>query len=143
MWVWCGRGLQFGVFTVLSLTYCTLLRDENLTALTPRMTVSTPCLPPDLMENTTLGEHHVKLKGAGNFYGCKQALLPFLHKDEATPPCFDGLCHDTFLRPDVEYRHLEFYGLSEFWYSMHDLLMVGGDYSSVGFERAAKVRGGK
>ena len=42
----------------------------------------------------------------------------------------------------MEYRHLEFYGLSEFWYSMHDLLMVGEDYSRADFERAAKVNGG-
>ena len=120
---------------------CSLLREENITVPTPRMTVTSPCLPPDLTENITLGEdHHVRLKGAGNFHGCKRALLALLNKGKASRPCVDGLCHDTFSVPGgVEYRHLEFYGLSEFWYSMHDLLMVGGDYKHAEFERAAKV----
>ena len=116
-------------------------RDENASALVPRMIINTPCLPPDLTENTTIGDHPVKLKGVGNFDGCRRALRPLLSADQATPPCFDGPCPDSFLRPSVEYRHLEFYGLSEFWYSMHDVLLVGEDYSKAEFERAAKVNG--
>ncbi|KAL5471525.1 hypothetical protein EMCRGX_G029648 [Ephydatia muelleri] len=123
----------------MSLADLDMESDGNTTVLVPRMTINTPCLPPDLTENATLGDYPVKLKGVGNFYGCRRALRPLLHTNQATHPCFDGSCSDSFLSPpSVEYRHLEFYGLSEFWYSMHDLLLVGEDYSRADFERAAK-----
>lgn len=121
-----------------SLVELQMERDENSTVPAPKTAVSTPCLPLDLVENATLGEYRVRLKGSGNFFACRQSLLPFLYADKATPPCVDDVCLDSFVSPNVEYRHLEFYGLSEFWYSMHDLLRVGGDYSSAEFERAAK-----
>ncbi len=46
---------------------------------------------------------------------------------------------DAFKKPPVKYESLEFYGTSEFWYTMRDVLRIGGKYQDDGFEKAAKV----
>ena len=37
----------------------------------------------------------------------------------------------------VNYESMEFYGTSEFWYTMRDVLRLGGDYKARNFETAA------
>ena len=37
----------------------------------------------------------------------------------------------------VNYKSMEFYGTSEFWYTMRDVLRLGGDYKARNFMTAA------
>ena len=45
--------------------------------------------------------------------------------------------------PAIEYGDAaaEFFAFSEFWYSMEDVLKMGGPYSPATLQKAARVRG--
>jgi Golgi nucleoside diphosphatase len=42
-------------------------------------------------------------------------------------------------QPPIVFRNSEFYGFSEFWYTMEDVFRIGGLYGSKKFEEEAKV----
>jgi len=101
-----------------------------------------------MQENITVGRHALRVRGLGDFSACKTALAPvLLNSTLATAtPLPDSSCSGTsckiseFQRPSQKYDSLEFYGTSEFWYTMRDVLRIGGKYSAAVFESAAKVR---
>lgn len=37
----------------------------------------------------------------------------------------------------LKYKSLDFYGTSEFWYTMRDVLRIGGHYTTYSFEKAS------
>ena len=39
----------------------------------------------------------------------------------------------------MDYGEVEFYGFSEYWYSMHDVLRIGGQYSASKMKQAVEV----
>ena len=41
--------------------------------------------------------------------------------------------------PAIEYGAAEFFAFSEFWYSMEDVLKMGGPYSPGTLQKAARV----
>ena len=79
----------------------------------------------------------IHLKGTGDFKQCQASLVPLLNLSSpcAKQPCsFNGV-----FQPEIEFRNSEFYGFSEYWYCMEDVLRIGGMYNYVKFELAAKV----
>jgi hypothetical protein len=83
--------------------------------------------------------------GAGNWKACRDILKSFTERRETFLPdsCQDGKsCRDNTIRmPDFPgLQDSEFYGFSEFWYSMEDVLRMGGPYIYSKFQNAAEVR---
>ena len=121
-----------------------------------------PCLPLDYMEKPAVkfdtqkfnvsDEIKSKLEGIGKIYvrgngdwqQCFESLKFFSKKGEKYSFCNEkesGSCHDEGIKiPPIQFDEAEFYGFSEFWYTMEDVLHMGGHYISTKFQRAAKVR---
>lgn len=135
-----GRTLYHPVFVTTWLGYGTnQARDRYLEQLSSsrrnheRNTISDPCLPKDLLLATD--EQSIMLKGAGDFTGCMNALVPLLNKDAPCPdqPCLFAGVH----APAIDFAVNHFIGISEYWYSTNEIFKLGGIYDFVEFERAA------
>ncbi|UYV62412.1 ENTPD4 [Cordylochernes scorpioides] len=82
--------------------------------------IAEPCLPPGYRRLHSVDNTTVILKGTGNLEDCRKALsslVPHLVKPRSP---------------------LHFYGFSEFWYTMHDALGLGGSYQPRNYGAAAK-----
>ena len=98
-----------------------------------------PCAPVDMHEAVTSGGRALTLHGTGDFGACKSALLPILQgpsncSEEQSTACTS----DVLSAPPIDIK-MEFYGFSEFWYTMDDVLRMGGAYEKHKFEEAASV----
>ena len=102
--------------------------------------VDDPCLPANIRETLTLGDKTLALRGMGNFESCRTALRPVLHGN-ASVECSDRTCKVThsFAKPPVKYTNMEFFGTSEFFYTMRDTLRIAGRYSANDFSKRAQV----
>ncbi|XP_038071120.1 ectonucleoside triphosphate diphosphohydrolase 4-like isoform X1 [Patiria miniata] len=95
-----------------------------------------PCLPVHMQDKITHGGHTIYMKGTGDYKQCQSSLVPLMNLTVPCPkqPCsFNGV-----FQPEIEFRNSEFYGFSEYWYCMEDVLRMGGMYEYVKFEKAAK-----
>lgn len=93
-----------------------------------------PCLPTDLSDEIGLSTERLYLRGTGDFDQCRQILLPFLNLTNENQTSLSGI-----YQPAIDYSNSQFYGFSEFFYCMEDVLRMGGDYSASKYTRAAKV----
>ncbi|KAF9432097.1 Golgi apyrase [Entomortierella beljakovae] len=91
-----------------------------------------PCLPKSLQLNETHTLPHVPLLGSGSFTDCLKRVEVLLNKDkECTDvPCLFNGVHT----PPIDFNINTFIGVSEYWYSSHDLLGLGGAYDYAQFE---------
>ena len=101
--------------------------------------VSDPCLPINYREQVTpsTGGQVITLQGTGIYDDCKNKLrhlLNFSTTCTMAPCALDG----TYL-PEIDYRHTQFYGFAEFYYTMEDLLHIGGEYNYKIFQSLARV----
>ncbi|KAI7880353.1 hypothetical protein K492DRAFT_147220 [Lichtheimia hyalospora FSU 10163] len=92
-----------------------------------------PCLP----YNLTLADTHstsvpLTLHGTGSFNECIDATAPLLNKDAECPtqPCLFNGVHT----PHIDWSVNKFVGISEYWYSSHDILGLGGVYDFTEYE---------
>lgn len=101
--------------------------------------VEDPCSPVGMDEPITQADQTLTLHGTGNFDSCRTALQPVLRGD-ASADCTDRTCKVThsFKKPPVKYKHLEFFGTSEFFYTMRDTLRIAGQYRATSFNRTAR-----
>lgn len=79
----------------------------------------------------------VFLNGTGRFEECKQKLSSYLNKDDcdnSTSCILDG----KYL-PNIDYFGDHFYGSSEFYYCMEDILHIGGPYLKANYETEASI----
>jgi len=101
--------------------------------------VSDPCLPIGYREQVTSpsGDQVITLHGTGIYDDCKNKLRHLLN---LSTPCVREPCalDGTYL-PEIDYRHSQFYGFSEFYYTMEDLLHIGGAYNYRQFQTLARV----
>ncbi|CAO3645165.1 unnamed protein product [Cunninghamella blakesleeana] len=101
-----------------------------------RLPIDDPCLPLNLeITDSHSTSITLQLKGTGQFNQCLDLTLPLLNKDAACPtqPClFDGI-HT----PKIDWSIHHFVGISEYWYSSHDVLDLGGVYDFVEYEKKA------
>lgn len=97
-----------------------------------------PCAPVDMQESVAVAGRTLMLQGTGEFASCKRAVLPIL---QASSNCSEGgaaCLSSTFTAPPINAK-MEFYGFSEFWYTMEDVFRMGGAYDKHQFEEAATV----
>uniref|UniRef100_A0A3B5MR97 Ectonucleoside triphosphate diphosphohydrolase 4 n=2 Tax=Xiphophorus couchianus TaxID=32473 RepID=A0A3B5MR97_9TELE len=92
-----------------------------------------PCLPTDLLDEIGPSTQRLHLRGTGDFDECRRILQPFLNRTNDTQTSLSGI-----YQPAIDYSNSQFYGFSEFFYCMEDVLRMGGDYNASKYARAAK-----
>ena len=99
-----------------------------------------PCLPKECTEKGTHKEKQYSFLGTGEYLKCQKLILPLLN---VTKPCPKKPCSfNSVYQPPIDYEKAEFYGFSEYWYSMHDVLRIGGQYSASNMKQAVEVSTG-
>jgi hypothetical protein len=96
-----------------------------------------PCLPQEYHEQSTHKGRKYHFIGTGDFIQCQKNISPLLNTSvhcHKAPCSFNGV-----YQPDNSNSDSEFYGFSEYWYSMHDVLRIGGHYQADKMTKAAKV----
>ncbi|KAG7256949.1 hypothetical protein CRUP_015061 [Coryphaenoides rupestris] len=90
-----------------------------------------PCLPRGLSDTVARDGRTLHLRGQGDWRLCQQAVHPFLglHNGTMSP-------RGVYQAP-IDFSNSEFYGFSEFYYCMEDVLRIGGQYDSLKYSRAA------
>ncbi|KAI8605584.1 nucleoside phosphatase GDA1/CD39, partial [Dissophora ornata] len=98
-----------------------------------QVTIEDPCLPKNLQLSETHTMPHVPLMGSGSFTECLKRVELLLNKDkECTDvPCLFNGVHT----PPIDFNINTFIGVSEYWYSSHDILGLGGAYDYAEFEQ--------
>ena len=101
------------------------------------MPLPDPCLPFGMTESVVHGGTNYYLRGTGDYEGCLDRAQPLLN---ATGPCIKDPCSiNGIYQPKIDFRNSEFYGFSEFYYTMEDIFDIGGKYKYLKFHQAAKV----
>uniref|UniRef100_A0A672J906 nucleoside-triphosphate phosphatase n=1 Tax=Salarias fasciatus TaxID=181472 RepID=A0A672J906_SALFA len=95
--------------------------------------VPDPCLPTDLQDEIGPSTQKLHLRGTGDFDQCRQILQPYLNRTNDTQTSLNGI-----YQPAIDYNNSQFYGFSEFYYCMEDVLRMGGDYNASSYTHAAK-----
>jgi len=102
-------------------------------------TISDVCLPVGRSERVLRSNFSAIFYGVGNLDLCRKQVLPLLNE----PLCRNGSTasptHCSFRHPSVSFINSKFYAFSEFYYTMEDILRMGGKYNSVRFQLAAQV----
>ncbi|KAH3707971.1 hypothetical protein DPMN_067409, partial [Dreissena polymorpha] len=114
----------------------------------PFASISDPCLqdglalPPRDPDDLDLDPGvEVTFVGTGDYRACKTTLEPLLNR---TVPCKLSPCSMNGVhQPEILYKNSQFYGFSEFWYTMEDVFRIGGNYEAGIFETYAKDFCGK
>ncbi|XP_077378754.1 ectonucleoside triphosphate diphosphohydrolase 4 isoform X2 [Festucalex cinctus] len=92
-----------------------------------------PCLPADLQDQIGTPEQKLHVLGTGDFDQCRHRLQGFLKLTNETQTSLSGV-----FKPPIDYNNSQFYGFSEFYYCMEDVLRMGGDYNTSKYAQAAK-----
>lgn len=102
---------------------------------TSRPMLPDACLPAGLQISDIGGRPDHSLVGTGNFTACLDSMHPLLDKEAACsqPPC---LFHGVHV-PKIDFSVNHFIGVSEYWFSSHDIFGLGGVYDFVDFQKAA------
>lgn len=142
-----GKTLEYNVFVTTFLGYGSnqarrryvkdhLLEKNKDLLETPKpgvqISIQDPCLPKNLQLSETHTTPHVPLMGSGSFTECLKRVEVLLNKDkECTDvPCLFNGVHT----PPIDFNINTFIGVSEYWYSAHDILGLGGAYDYAEFE---------
>ena len=118
---------------------------KNLFFPVPNIELVDPCLPLNARSKENITDHngnkyHVTLVGSGDFGDCEAKVNRLLDpSNERHLNCSnEANCPLTVLnRLRVPFTNSEFFGFSEFWYSMEDILRIGGLYNYFSFKKAA------
>ena len=98
-------------------------------------TLNDPCLPVELLLAESGKHAGYMMKGTGDFESCVKSTSPLLNKDA---PCLDKPClFNGVHAPSIDFEVNRFIGISEYWYSTHDVFSMGGMYDFVAFEKSA------
>uniref|UniRef100_A0AAQ6AQ33 nucleoside-triphosphate phosphatase n=1 Tax=Amphiprion ocellaris TaxID=80972 RepID=A0AAQ6AQ33_AMPOC len=101
-----------------------------------------PCLPVGLSDTVTRDNRTLFLRGQGDWTRCQEAVRPFLglHNGTMSPggvyQVQNGI-YDSWKGAPINFSNSEFYGFSEFFYCMEDVLRMGGQYNSERYSQAA------
>jgi Golgi nucleoside diphosphatase len=116
-----------------------------------------PCLPIGYEDEYNTGDKHYNLsikaqemfagrnkiyfRGTGQWKQCYSLLQDFTR--QTREQCVtERPCPNAGIEVSLD-ENSEFYGFAEFWYSVEDILGLGGPYSHKQFEAAAKVSRGR
>lgn len=110
------------------------LRPHLSLGLTADQPLLDPCLPAGLSESVVRGNRTLHLRGQGEWSRCQEAVRPFLglHNGTMSPAGGGGV-----YQAPINFSNSEFYGFSEFYYCMEDVLRIRGTYDSRKYSRAA------
>lgn len=117
----------------------------NTSLSTMETTLYDPCLSIDSSETINItrpndfGQTQLLyyLRGSGNFSQCQDRLRQMI-TGQALSWCNNITCPFTDLQHlTVPFQESEFYGISEFWYTMNDVYQMGGHYSRRKFVEAS------
>ena len=92
--------------------------------------------------NYNLIPSNISLIGTGDYFGCRKGLQPLLSgdkQDNRIAENFLDCSEDTLYELPANFTVMPFYGFSEFWYSMNDVLGIGGAYRKTLFDNQAAV----
>ncbi|XP_057698917.1 ectonucleoside triphosphate diphosphohydrolase 7-like isoform X1 [Corythoichthys intestinalis] len=92
-----------------------------------------PCLPLALSQTVVRDNRTLYLRGQGDWGRCLEAVHPFLGLHNDTMTAAGGV-----YQAPINFSNSEFYGFSEFYYCMEDVLRIGGQYDSDKYSKAAK-----
>ncbi|XP_077381309.1 ectonucleoside triphosphate diphosphohydrolase 7-like isoform X1 [Festucalex cinctus] len=92
-----------------------------------------PCLPLALSHTLVRHNRTVHLRGQGDWARCLEAVQPFLGLRNGSMAAAGGV-----YQAPINFSNSEFYGFSEFYYCMEDVLRMGGQYDSDKYSRAAR-----
>ncbi|XP_053194361.1 ectonucleoside triphosphate diphosphohydrolase 7-like [Scomber japonicus] len=90
-----------------------------------------PCLPVGLSDTVSRDNRTLYVRGQGDWARCQEAVRPFLclHNGTMSP---GGV-----YQAPINFSNSEFYGFSEFFYCMEDVLRIGGQYDSEKYSKFA------
>ncbi|CAF3590532.1 unnamed protein product [Rotaria sordida] len=93
------------------------------------------CLPRGYSTNYTRNNKTIIMTGEGDFTNCAKHLVTLLNLNTKClkNPCSLNGVH----QPQINYDSQDFYGFSEFWYTMQDVLKIGGPYARLTFLNAS------
>ncbi|XP_061583779.1 ectonucleoside triphosphate diphosphohydrolase 7-like [Cololabis saira] len=91
-----------------------------------------PCLPVGLSDTVVRDNRTLHLRGQGDWARCQEAVRPFLGLHNGT------MSPQGVYQAPINFSNSEFFGFSEFFYCMEDVLRIGGRYNSEKYSRAAK-----
>lgn len=90
-----------------------------------------PCLPLSLSDTVVRDNRTLYLRGQGDWSRCREAVRPFLGLHNGT------MSPGGVYQAPINFSNSEFYGFSEFYYCMEDVLRLGGQYGSQKYSTAA------
>uniref|UniRef100_A0A667WKB2 nucleoside-triphosphate phosphatase n=1 Tax=Myripristis murdjan TaxID=586833 RepID=A0A667WKB2_9TELE len=96
-----------------------------------------PCLPVGLSDTVVRDDHMLYLRGQGDWARCQEAVRPFLGLGQNKKELNQLIIMSRSLQAPIDFSNSEFYGFSEFYYCMEDVLRMGGQYDSEKYSRAA------
>lgn len=109
-------------------------RNLYLKSLFSSNSTTDPCLNRGNKVNATVDGNTFTLTGTGNFVTCRRRLekllstpCPASGNNTTTSPA-NSCPFEELSRTRVAFEGTEFYGFSEFYYSLHDVLGLNGDY---------------
>ncbi|ODQ79943.1 hypothetical protein BABINDRAFT_161607 [Babjeviella inositovora NRRL Y-12698] len=92
---------------------------------------------PCLLQGATITYNSHTFLGTGNYDQCLETMYPLLQKHL---PCTDDPClFNGVHTPHMDFTKDKFVGILEYWYTVHDLFDLGGDYSFQKFNAATKL----
>ncbi|GAB1603982.1 ectonucleoside triphosphate diphosphohydrolase 4-like isoform X3 [Argonauta hians] len=95
-----------------------------------------PCLPLGLLYTSATSNQRITyFIGLGDYTQCRKKLTPLLN---LTVPCRKKPCSmNGVYQSNINFYNSEFYGFSEFWYSMEDVYRIGGHYDPDLFDQTS------
>ena len=97
-----------------------------------------PCLLRSQREFRTFNGHPVNFTGSGNYNLCRQLLTPHLKLEDPCPHRPEHCKMNGVYQAPIDFAKTAFYGFSEFWYTMEDVLNIGGTYYRDKFDLSAR-----
>ena len=96
-----------------------------------------PCLHRSQREFRTYNGHSVNFTGSGNYNLCRQLLTSHLKLEDPCPAQPSHCKMNGVYQAPIDFTKTSFYGFSEFWYTMDDVLNIGGTYYRDKFDLSA------
>ncbi|KAI6653518.1 Ectonucleoside triphosphate diphosphohydrolase 4 isoform X2 [Oopsacas minuta] len=90
--------------------------------------VTDPCLHENQHEYRMYAGRTVKILGSGNYNLCRKQLITHLKQDNPCPPSPIHCKMNGMYQAPIDFTNMQFYGFSEFWYTMDDVFNIGGVY---------------
>ncbi|VDM91313.1 unnamed protein product [Litomosoides sigmodontis] len=95
-----------------------------------KSSVRDPCLPTNLFKTVKSNDgSHFNRKGVGDWDTCVNNMTSLLTGTVTNSKCYAQKCLFGLVRsPPISLSEIELYGFSEYWFSLENVLSMGGQY---------------